>query len=536
MQTKLSLALIGGGLLLALPAFPQQSVPNEVLVKFKAPTPDVLQQVDQDEDIAERKPVGGAGVLHLKSRSKDTYTLIRRLQARPDVEYAEPNYVLHAINTPNDSYMGLLWGMVNNGQTIGGQTGTPGADIDATKAWDITTGSTSNAVGVIDTGIDYTHPDLAPNVWSAPSSFTVAVGGRSITCAAGTHGFNAIANTCDPLDDNDHGTHVSGTIGAAGNNGMGVAGVNWTAAILAGKFLDKNGSGTTANALNAIEFMIQVKTQFPNVNVRVLSNSWGGGGFSQSLLDEINKAAQNGMLFVAAAGNSGTNNDLTPSYPASYAASNVVSVAATDNRDALASFSNYGATSVDLGAPGVYIASTVRNGGYAYMSGTSMATPHVSGAAALILSACPSLDTGALKNVILNSVDPVASLAGKTSTGGRLNVNTAIANCKGTTPPPAAPDFSLSADKTLTVTRGGSDKARITVTLISGTASPVALTASGLPKFTSAAFSPSSVTPTATSVLTVTANRKAAKGSYTIQVAGTSGSTTQTISVPLTIQ
>lgn len=384
----------------------------------------------------------GAGTHVLRVAGGSVTQKIAKLKSRASVRYAEPNYVLYADATPNDPRFlsGDLWGLRNTGQTINGVVGKPGADIGATSAWDVSTGGTSTVVAVIDTGVDYTHPDLAANAWSAPAAFTVAIGGKTITCGAGTHGFNAITNTCDPFDDNGHGSHVAGTIGAVGNNGVGVVGVNWTSRIMGSKFLDSSGSGTTANAINAIEFTIQAKQTFAGssgANVRVLSNSWGGGGYSQALLDEINKANTNNMLFVAAAGNSGTNNDTTPHYPSSYTAPNVVSVAATDNTDALASFSNYGVSSVHLGAPGVDILSTIP-GGYAFYSGTSMATPHVSGSAALVLSTC-ALDTSALKSNILNNVDLISSLAGKTVTGGRLNVNKAVRACSAPTAPPAAP-------------------------------------------------------------------------------------------------
>src|SRR6185436_6741904 len=177
---------------------------------------------------------------------------------------------------------------------------------DATLAWDVSTGSRDNVVAVIDTGIDYTHSDLAANVWSAPAPFTVTVGSRTITCAAGTHGFNAITGTCDPYDDHGHGTHVSGTIGAVGGNNSGVAGVNWTASIMASKFIDANGSGTLADAIDAIEFVIQAAAA-TGANVRVLSNSWSGAS-SQALIDEITSANEHDMLFVASAGNDGRDN------------------------------------------------------------------------------------------------------------------------------------------------------------------------------------------------------------------------------------
>jgi len=353
------------------------------------------------------------------------------LAKHPDVLYAEPNYIVQAVNSPNDPNYSLLWGM---------------PQIGAPSAWNVTTGGTSAVIGVVDTGIDYRHPDLAANVWSAPAEFTVTIAGSQITCSAGSHGFNAITNMCDPADDNDHGTHVSGTIGAVGNNNVGVAGVNWTARTMGLKFLESSGFGTYANAINAIEFAIQTKTIFAGtatpVNVRILSNSWGGTAYSASLLDEINKANSNDMLFVAAAGNSSTNNDNSPFYPASYSVPNVIAVAATDSTDTLASFSDYGASSVHLGAPGVNIYSTIRvvDGSYATYDGTSMATPHVSGAALLTLSACPSLNTAALKSALLNNVDPVPSLSGKTLTGGRLDVYKAIQSCA-----PAVPVIAVYA-------------------------------------------------------------------------------------------
>ena len=458
---------------------------REVLVKFRASAMNPLQRLIRDEDVDETQGVGNAGLVRIRSRSRNAATLLQNLSRNPDVELAEPNYILYATADPSDAYFNLLWGLKNTGQNIGGQSGTPGADIDATSAWNISTGSTANVVGVVDTGVDYNHPDLAPNVWSAPSSFTVTIGGVQITCAAGTHGFNAIKGTCNPLDDNDHGTHVSGTIGAVGSNVRGGGG-ELDGIHSRPEVPRRKGSGFTSDAINAIEFAIQMKSQ-GIANVRVLNNSWGGGGFSQSLLDEINKANASDMLFVAAAGNDGRDNDSTAFYPANYDAPNVVSVAATDNRDALASFSNYGVTTVDLGAPGVYIASTVRSGGYAYMSGTSMATPHVSGAAALVLSKC-ALDTGRLKSALLTTVDQVSSLSGRTGTDGRLNVYSAINSCAAA----PTPDFSLSASPaSVSATAGNSTASTITVGSLNSFGGTVSLSASGLPSGASAAFSPS---------------------------------------------
>lgn len=399
---------------------------------------DAKDSIEREEGGARERSLGSETHVVRVEKGQET-AKIDSLRRHSEVRYAEPNFQLHAIGAPNDPSYPQLWGLKNSGQTVNGATSTAGADIKAEPAWAVTTGSSSVVVGVVDTGIDYTHPDLAANAWSNPGG----IGG----CPAGTHGYNAVTKTCDPRDDNNHGSHVSGTIGATGNNGTGVVGVNWTTSIMGLKFLNAAGSGFTSDAIAAIDFAVQAK--IAGINVRALNNSWGGGGFSQALLDEINKAGANGILFVVAAGNSAANNDSLASYPCSYNAASIVCVAATDQKDGLASFSSYGATSVDLGAPGTNIMSTIAGGGYAYYNGTSMATPHVTGAAALILSApgLSDLSVAQLKSAILNNVDPIPSLAGKTLTGGRLNVCKAIPGCGSVTAPtvPGTPVLSGTA-------------------------------------------------------------------------------------------
>ncbi len=436
----------------------REVVAGQVLVKFRdAAAPEEVERAKGNADVEHERPVGGRGLRLFQSRSKNAETLVSELSARADVLYAEPNYVIRTTAVPNDPRFAEQWALKNTGYTNGAGAGTPGVDIKAPAAWDITTGSRSNVIAVIDTGVQANHPDLAANMWSAPAPFTVSIGGQSITCAAGTHGFNAVAKTCTPTDDYGHGTHVAGILGAVGNNGVGGAGVNWTASIMDIKFMDATGSGTLADALDAISFAIQAKRILgAGANVRVLNNSWGWEGPpSQALLDMIRDAGGSNMLFVAGAGNGGgdrlsDNNDLNPDntfYPGSYDTPNVVSVAATDNSDALASFSNYGATKVHLGAPGVLIDSTVTGGGYDYWSGTSMAAPQVSGAAALVLSRC-SLDTAGLRAALLANVDPAAALTGRTSTGGRLNVAKTLAACATGTQPSPTPTPSPSPTPT----------------------------------------------------------------------------------------
>jgi subtilisin family serine protease len=420
----------------------------------------------------------GLNMYNIRSNTMSTEELVKTLSQTPGVLYAEYNWIQRTQLTPNDTNFGQLWGLNNTGQVVGGQAGIAGADIEAVQAWDVSTGSSSIVVGVIDTGVDYNHPDLAANIWSAPAAFSVTVGGQTINCPAGSHGFNAINNTCTPLDDNNHGTHCSGTIGGRGNNGAGVAGVNWTTSIMGLKFLSASGGGATADAIKAIDFAIQAKQIFGSgANVRILSNSWGGGGFSQALQDAITRSNNADMLFVAAAGNSNSNTDSVPNFPSNYPVANVVSVAATDNRDNKSSFSSFGATTVDFGAPGTGIVSTVRNGGFASFSGTSMATPHVAGAAALVLSRC-NLNTAALKANLMGNVDPIASLAGRTVTGGRLNVNRAIRACAGGGNPPTTiffDDFETSqgwttnASGTDTATTGQWARANPETTTSNGT-------------------------------------------------------------------
>jgi subtilisin family serine protease len=465
----------------------QLAAANEVLVKFRTvQSPDERAFLEGQLDADRDREIGGNGVRRIHSRSLDVASLLARLTVNPAVEYAEPNYVVQSTGVPNDLQFSQLWGLQNLTQV--------GADIGAVAAWDISTGSSATVVAVVDTGTDYTHQDLTANMWTAPSAFTVTIGGVSITCAAGTHGFNAITNVCDPMDDNNHGTHTAGTIGATGNNAIGVVGVNWTTSIMPLKFLDASGSGSIATAVNAIEFAIQAKKAFGSsgaANVRVLSNSWGGGGSSQSLLDEINRANTSDMLFVAAAGNSGANNDTTPFYPASYTAPNVIAVAATDGTDFKASFSNFGAASVHLGAPGVSILSTTIGNSYQVLSGTSMAAPHVAGAAALVLSHC-ALDTAGVKNTLLSTVDQVGSLTGLTVTGGRLNVNNAIRGC-ALPGVPAAPTglTALGGNATVTLNWTGSSGATSYLIQRGTTPGSEAPIASGVP---STAFTDSSVT------------------------------------------
>jgi subtilisin family serine protease len=421
----------------------REAIEGEVLIKYRGDRMasnhaaiEAAADADRVESLDRR------GARRLRSRRLRTTELLSLIAQDPDVDYVEPNHVVRLLNVPNDPSFGSLWGFFNTGLNPAG--GVAGADIDAPGAWDLTTGARASVVAILDTGVDYNHPDLAANIWSAPSSFQGTVGGVTITCAAGTHGFNALTKTCDPMDDEFHGTHVAGTIGARGNNGMGVSGINWTASMMAVKVLGSTGTGTVADVVAGLDFVIQAKAAFAATsaaNVRVLSNSWASASTSQSLLNAVNTANSNDMLFVAAAGNSGTNNDVSPVYPASYATPNMLAVASSDKADQKPSFSNYGATSVHLSAPGAEILSTLPGNTYGNAQGTSMATAHVSGAALLALSMC-AVSTTQLKALLLGSVDTLPAFAGITATGGRLNVKKVIQNC----PYPKVTNLTLTPD------------------------------------------------------------------------------------------
>ncbi|MDH5547512.1 MAG: S8 family serine peptidase [Gammaproteobacteria bacterium] len=341
------------------------------------------------------------------------------LQQNPAIEYVEPNYLVQVEVVPNDPDFNRQYGLSNSGQNGGARN----ADISAPEAWDLTTGEGA-LIAVVDTGVDYNHPDLSSNIWinngEVPNN---GIDDDHNGYVDDIRGWDFANSDNDPMDDHGHGTHVSGIIAAQGNNGTGVAGVNWKASIMALKFMDGTGIGSTVNAIRAINYAVAM-------GARVSNNSWGGAGYSQALYDTIQAAAQKGHLVVAASGNDGVNNDdpNTPHYPSGYNLNNIISVAATDSSDNRAIFSNFGATTVDLGAPGVRIYSTLPGRSYQFMDGTSMAAPFVTGVAGLIISRLPDINIDTLVNAIINNTDPVSSMTGITTTGGRLNAFKALSS------------------------------------------------------------------------------------------------------------
>jgi len=423
-------------------------VEGEVLVKFK-PTisTQAVEALVADIGAQTVHVFSEIGVYKMKlAEQMSVKDGVKTFKDSPNVAYAEPNYIYHTFKEPSDPDFKKLWGMHNTGQTNGAND----ADIDASEAWDVETGSDSVLIGVIDTGVDYKHEDLADNVWTNPGEdawsnpLNPNTGNGQDDDGNGKvddwKGWNFISETNDAMDDNRHGSHCAGTIGAVGGNNKGVVGVNWKVKILPLKFLSAQGSGSTSDAVEAILYAVQM-------DVDILSNSWGGGGYSQALEDAIKAANEAGILFVVAAGNDGVNTDTSPTYPACYDLPNIISVAASDHKDNRALWngngggggcgftcnsggtslpgSNYGAKTVDLAAPGKDIYSTVP-GGYETLSGTSMATPHVAGAAGLVLARFPAMTHLQLKQKLMSTVDHLEDFEGKCVSEGRLNVHKAL--------------------------------------------------------------------------------------------------------------
>jgi subtilisin family serine protease len=412
-------------------------VPGEVIVKFqddalssqmRAPIQAVRGTVAEKIHTGPMRDANQSPILVLKV-SGDVMAAIRELQNDPAVEYAEPNLRYFHTAVSNDPYYtnGSLWGMYGDASPL--KTNAFGSQ--AAEAWNAgNVGSSTVYVGVIDEGLKYNHTDLAANVWNNPFDPVDGIDNDGNGYKDDTWGWDFASNNRTVFDGpgDDHGTHVAGTIGAVGGNGVGVAGVCWNVKMISCKFLGSFG-GTTTNAIKAVDYITDLKNRH-GLRIVTTNNSWGGGGFSSSLQAAIERANTAGILFCAAAGNGGSdgvgdNNDTTPHYPSSYTNSNIIAVASITSTGARSSFSNYGATSVDLGAPGSGINSTLPSGStgstYGSYSGTSMATPHVAGACALYAATRPTATASTIRSAIIGSVIATPSLSGITVTGGRLN-------------------------------------------------------------------------------------------------------------------
>src|SRR4051794_29010839 len=422
------------------PVKPSSTHDAEVLVRFKPGTTlDAIRSIasaNHDQVVDEVESVNGLVAID-DLDDADADTVAAQYSAMDNVAYAEANNVIqlddpeagdktvdidrntYEPGTPNDPQFADQWALNNLGQN----GGKAKADIDALKAWAKTQGSKDVVVAVLDSGVDYNHVDLRANMWTRADNLPEYVDDE-LGSLDDVHGFDVDMNLGDPMDDNGHGTHCAGVIGAEGDNSEGIAGINWHVRIMPLKFLGRGGFGTTKAAIEAINYAIDRKKH--GVNIRVISASWGSTRSSKALGDAIRAAGDAGILFVAAAGNNGTDNDKRPHYPSNYDLPNVISVAALDRTDTLTSFSNWGVKRVHIAAPGKDILSTWLNDDYREASGTSMAAPQVAGVAALIVAQNPKITVQQLRERLLKSVDVIDSLKGKVSTGGRINAAKAV--------------------------------------------------------------------------------------------------------------
>jgi subtilisin family serine protease len=404
-----------------------QAIPNSVLVKFRPG----VGRADQDSIIS---TLGGQrvrdftlveGLVHVRL-PQNAAGVMQALAANPRVEYVEPDAVQSlesALVLPNDTYFHLQYGLYNTGQAVNGVSGIAGIDIRMPEAWIDIVGSNDCLVAVIDSGVQWNHPDFAysggSNIWVNDDSAGNRRDDDNNGYVDDFRGWDFYANDNNPADENGHGTHVAGIIAAAANNGIGISGTAWHCKIMPLRFLSRNGSGATSDAIAALNYAVME-------GARVSNNSWGGGGYSQALSDAILAAGIKGHVFVAAAGNNGVNIDNTPFYPAAYPHSNIITVAAINNRGDLASFSNTGSVGVDIVAPGVDIASTYKSSSYAYLSGTSMAAPFVSGVLGLLASQQPFVTPEALIDRVLASGTPDDRYTGKVKSGRLLDGGAAL--------------------------------------------------------------------------------------------------------------
>jgi thermitase len=360
--------------------------------------------------------IRGGRLAVVRPRSgKATDALRQRLKRTDGVAYAEPDFILEQSQEkmPNDPFYALDYALIDSPQDY---------DIDAPSAWATRTGCAK--VAILDTGIDTDHPDLAPNVYKSDDKPNNGKDDDKNGYVDDTYGWNVIKGKGSGEDDNGHGTHVSGIVAGRGNNGNGSSGVCWSAKLVAVKFMNSNGKGSTSDAIDGIDYAVRN-------GAKIVNCSFGSSSKSSALHDAVDYAQDHNVLLVVAAGNDGENIDKHPIYPASYTDSNILTVAASTGTDTLASFSNFGSTAVDVAAPGDSIFSTYLNGGYRYLSGTSMAAPYAAGTAALLRKQESDATYGQLRKAIRQKVDKPPALAGKVAYDGRLNVQKALAAIPG---------------------------------------------------------------------------------------------------------
>ena len=411
-------------------------VPGELLVRFERGVNGTERgELRRDQGLLFERNLPLPGVQLVQTDGKPVAAAAAALEREQGVAYAEPNYIYRTSAIPNDPGFDQLWGLNSTGQAVAGTSGTPDADVDAPEAWDVTTGAAGTVVAVVDTGLDQVHPDLAPNVWANPGE-TAGNGadddGNGYVDDA--RGWDFVGNSPNPTDPNGHGSHIAGTIGARGNDGAGVAGLNWQVSLMPVRATNASGGATAAQVAAGLAYAGAEGARVANVSL--------GAPFASSAIADAVARSPN-TLFVAAADNGGAdgvgdNADVVGDFPCSLPAPNLVCVAASDRNDNLTAFSNFGPTSVDLAAPGVAIGSTIPGNRYAVMSGTSFATPHVAGVAALLWSRYPSASVAFVRDALLSRVDPKPGMAGRIASGGRLNASSSV-SVPPPPPPPQAP-------------------------------------------------------------------------------------------------
>lgn len=445
--------------------FDQPHVPGQMIIKFKSNFKATASNTKlQDHDLKIQNRFSTTGAIFVQSThansfsTYDTQILAQEIASWDEVEYVEANTIIRLKRTPQDPSFAKSWNLHNDGQT----GGTPGMDIKALEAWDINTGSKQIKVAVIDTGVQYDHPDLKGNIWTNPGESGIDAKGNDKTKNGSDddgngfiddiHGWNFVDNNNDPMDKNGHGTHCAGVIGAVSNQ-IGIVGVNWNVSIVPIRFMDPDGNGELKTAILSIEYATKL-------GVDIMSNSWGSSTNSPTMGDAIKKASDKGILFIAASGNDTEDTDKEPSFPANYTSPNVISVAAIDHNGNLADFSNFGLKSVHLAAPGSDIYSTWKSSSYKVESGTSMATPHVAGLAALML-AQRKRPMAEIKSKLLSSVTPLPSLAGKTVSGGMINAYKALSDSVDPNPDPNSNPKPLPGAQLIQVDQVGNDWALV---------------------------------------------------------------------------
>ncbi|SMF07131.1 S8 family serine peptidase [Pseudobacteriovorax antillogorgiicola] len=491
--------------------FANPSPSSGVLVKFK----------NTPLSIAGKEPskILSNGTLAYYPIPMQEIALWRIATENQEIEWLEPNYILKLDQLPDDEHLGEQWAMMDEAQ----------GHIHAADAWLVTQGKREVVLGVIDSGVDYSHEDLVDNIWTNPQEIPGnGVDDDDNGYVDDLHGISTVKSSGDPMDTHGHGSHVAGIMGARGNNGKGIAGINWNVQIVGCSFIGAGGTGTTADAIECIDYMIDLKNK--GVNIKAINNSWGGGEHSKALEEAWLRAHDAGIVMVSSAGNDRSNMDATPHYPSSYVTPSHIAVGSTDNSDELSSFSNYGVTTVPIAAPGGGIYSTVRNNRYSTMSGTSMASPHIAGAIGLMAARNDKLSATELRDILLEAADRIEGLESQIEKGRRLNLAKAIEFADPT------PGFRLNSKVSrLKVSAGESIDFEINVRRIYDWQGAVSFTLDQVPKGLQVDFDREPRTPDEPLKVTILPDVSMTSMKLELRFTATSGDINDSLTIPLRI-